>query len=51
MNRVVDISSHIDARIRSNVANAAQGPAGNAGQQLRARLAKEGKQLPILGDR
>ncbi len=49
INRIVDISAHIDARIRSNVANVAQGPAGNAGRQLRARLEKEGKRLPILG--
>ncbi len=49
VNRVVDITPHIDARIRSNMANIAQGPAGDAGQQLRDRLAKEGKRLPILG--
>ncbi len=50
VNRVVDISSHIDARIRSNVVNVAQGPAGNAGARLRARLTKEGRKLPVLGD-
>ncbi|MBT4482502.1 MAG: PIG-L family deacetylase [Candidatus Latescibacteria bacterium] len=49
VNRVVDISSYIDQRIRSNVANRAQGPAGNHGVGLRERLKREGKKLPILG--
>jgi len=48
VNCVVDISSHIDAHIRSNMANKAQGPAGNHGARLRDRLAKEKKKLPIL---
>lgn len=50
VNCVVDISSHIDAHIRSNMANKAQGPAGNNGARLRERLAKEGKKLPVLGN-
>jgi len=50
VNCVVDISNHIDARIRANMANKAQGPAGNGGVRLRDRLAKEGKILPILGN-
>lgn len=49
VNRIVDISSVIDAKIRSNMANTAQGPAGNNGIRLRERLAKEGKRLPVLG--
>lgn len=50
INCVVDISSHIDAHIRSNMANKAQGPAGSGGVRLRERLAKEGKKLPVLGN-
>ena len=49
VNRIVDISSVIDAKIRSNMANTAQGPAGNNGTRLRDRLAKDGKRLPVLG--
>ena len=50
VNRVVDITSVIDKKIESNMANTAQGPAGNAGARLRERLTKEGKRLPGLGD-
>lgn len=50
VNRIVDISSHVDAMVRSNLANKAQGPAGSAGAALRERLAKEGKMLPLLGN-
>ncbi|MFC1606716.1 PIG-L deacetylase family protein [Candidatus Latescibacterota bacterium] len=50
INCVVDISSHIDAMIESNIANAAQGPAGTRGSRLKASLAKENKKLDILGD-
>jgi LmbE family N-acetylglucosaminyl deacetylase len=50
VNRIVDISSHVDAMVKSNLANTAQGPAGKAGVALRERLAKEGKKLSILGD-
>lgn len=48
VNCIVDISSHIDGHIRSNVANKAQGPAGNNGVRLRDRLAKENKRIPAL---
>ncbi len=50
VNCVVDISSFIDQKIRSNMANIAQGPAGNHGKRLRERLAKENKKLPIFGN-
>jgi LmbE family N-acetylglucosaminyl deacetylase len=49
VNRIVDISSVIDKKIETNLANKAQGPAGNKGVYLRERLAKENKRLPILG--
>lgn len=48
VNRVVDIGSVIDRKIEANLANKAQGPAGNNGVQLRERLARENKRLPIL---
>ena len=47
-NRVVDISSHIDKKIDAIVECKCQG-GGNAGSLLRARLAKEGRRLPLLG--
>ena len=50
VNRIVDISSHVDVMVRSNMANKTQGPAGRAGVALRDRLVKEGKKLPMLGD-
>jgi len=50
INCVVDISSVIDKKIESNIANKAQGPAGNHGVRLRERLAKENKKLPILAN-
>ncbi|MEO8129030.1 MAG: PIG-L family deacetylase [Bryobacteraceae bacterium] len=50
VNRVVDISSVIDTKVASNLANVAQGPAGENGAKLRARLLQEGKRLPMLGD-
>lgn len=50
VNRIVDISSYIDTKVRANMANVTQGPGGNNGSRLRKRLAKEGKKLPILGD-
>lgn len=49
VNRVVDISSVIDTKIKANVANKAQGPAGNNGARLRERLARERRRLPLLG--
>ena len=50
VNRIVDIGSVIDAKIEANLANRAQGPAGNSGVALRERLAREGKRLPLLGN-
>ena len=50
VNRVVDISSTIEKKVECNLANVAQGPAGRNGSLLRARLAAEGKRLPVLGD-
>ncbi len=49
INRVVDISSYIDVKVRSNVANVGKGPAGTAGSRLRRDLARRGKKLPLLG--
>lgn len=50
VNRVVDISSYIDEKVHVNVANVTQGPAGKTGSRLRARLARENRRLPILGN-
>jgi LmbE family N-acetylglucosaminyl deacetylase len=50
VNRVVDISSYIDRKVEVNVANVTQGPAGKTGSALRARLAAQGRKLPILGE-
>lgn len=50
INRVIDISSVIDKKVEANVANKAWGIAPNRGVQLREKLAKENKKLPILGD-
>jgi LmbE family N-acetylglucosaminyl deacetylase len=49
VNRIVDISSVIDTKVAANLANRAQGPAGDTGARLRTRLAAEGKRLPMLG--
>jgi LmbE family N-acetylglucosaminyl deacetylase len=49
VNRIVDISSYIDHKVRGNVANKGKGPAGEAGSRLRADLATQGKRLPLLG--
>ena len=49
VNRVVDISAAIDKKVEANLANVTQGPAGENGARLRARLAAQRKQLPILG--
>jgi LmbE family N-acetylglucosaminyl deacetylase len=49
VNRIVDISSYIDQKVRGNVANKGKGPAGEAGSRLRADLARQGKRLPLLG--
>lgn len=47
-NRVVDISSHVDKKIDAIVECRSQG-GGNSGSLLRARLAKQGRHLPLLG--
>ncbi|MBA7572314.1 hypothetical protein ES708_14093 [subsurface metagenome] len=49
-NRIVDISSYIDKKVESNIANQGKGPAGSHGSQFRKRLANENKKLPVLGD-
>lgn len=48
-NRVVDIGSYIEKKIDAIVECRSQG-GGNRGSQLRARLAREGKRLPLLGN-
>ncbi len=48
-NRVVDIGPFIEKKIDAIVECRAQG-GGNLGSQLRARLARERKRLPLLGD-
>lgn len=48
-NRVVDISTHIDRKIGALVECRSQG-GGNGGSLLRARLSREGKRLPLLGN-
>lgn len=50
VNRIVDISSVIETKVTANLANKAQGPAGETGARLRAKLAEEGKRLPFLGN-
>lgn len=50
VNRIVDISSTIDRKVECNRVNVTQGPAGENGARLRARLAAQNKRLPILGD-
>jgi LmbE family N-acetylglucosaminyl deacetylase len=50
VNRIVDISSTMEKKIEVNCLNKAQGPAGNSGARLRARLAAQKLRLPILGD-
>src|SRR3954468_17236541 len=50
VNRVIDISSYIDTKVRVNMANQGKGPAGNAGIRLREYLRSQGKKLPLLGN-
>lgn len=50
VNRIVDISDHIDTKVDANRVNITQGPAGENGSRLRERLLKEGKKLDILGN-
>lgn len=49
INRVVDITASIDQKVESNRVNVTQGPAGENGAMLRARLAARKLRLPILG--
>jgi hypothetical protein len=46
----VDIGATIDRKVEANLANLAQGPAGRAGERLRASLAERRLKLPDLGD-
>ena len=50
VNRVVDIGSYIDHKVRTNMANKGKGPAGTAGARLRQQLARQGRKLPMLGN-
>ena len=50
VNRVVDISRYVERKIDANLANRAQGPAGDSGAQLRRELAEKNLRLPLLGD-
>jgi LmbE family N-acetylglucosaminyl deacetylase len=49
VNRVVDISPWIDRKVEANVANKTQGPCGENGARLRAKLAGQKLRLPLLG--
>ncbi len=50
VNRVIDIVPWVEKKIDANLENKAQGPAGETGAKLRARLTNEGKSLPLLGN-
>jgi LmbE family N-acetylglucosaminyl deacetylase len=50
VNRVVDISGVVDRKVEANLANKTQGPCGENGARLRAKLAGEKRRLPILGN-
>lgn len=49
VNRVVDTSAYAEGKVWVNQANVTQGPAGNAGARLRARLVEEGRDATFLG--
>ena len=50
INRIVDISKYIDKKTEVNMLNVTKGPAGKGiGSRFKAKLAAEGKVLPILG--
>ncbi|MGB2663107.1 MAG: PIG-L family deacetylase [Candidatus Acidiferrum sp.] len=49
VNRVVDISPWIDRKVEANLANKTQGPCGENGVRLRAKLASQKLRLPLLG--
>jgi hypothetical protein len=40
----------MDQKVETNVLNVTQGPAGETGAALRARLAKQNLRLPLLGN-
>lgn len=48
VNRVVDIGNYVERKIDANLANRAQGPAGETGARLRRELAERGLRLPLL---
>jgi LmbE family N-acetylglucosaminyl deacetylase len=48
VNRIVDTTKFIHVKAASLVANKSQGGGGNAGVNLRNRLAAQGKRLPLL---
>lgn len=50
VNHVVDITAQFEKKVYANMANVTQGPAGNLGAELKAKLAKQGKKLPLLGN-
>jgi LmbE family N-acetylglucosaminyl deacetylase len=50
VNRVVDISPWVDRKVEANLANKTQGPCGENGARLRAKLAVQKTKLPLLGD-
>jgi LmbE family N-acetylglucosaminyl deacetylase len=50
VNRIVDIAPWINQKVEANLANKTQGPAGDNGARLRARLAAQKLRLPILGN-
>lgn len=49
VNRIIDTSETFERKVDVLLVNKAQGPAGEKGAQLRARLAAQGKKLPLLG--
>jgi LmbE family N-acetylglucosaminyl deacetylase len=49
VNRIVDIGPWIDRKVEANVANKTQGPCGDNGARLRAKLATQKLKLPLLG--
>src|SRR5215470_5219183 len=49
VNRIVEISPWIDRKIEANLANKTQGPCGENGARLRAKLASQKLRLPLLG--
>lgn len=51
INRIVDISDHIDKKVEVNLLNVTQGPAGQGnGVKMRNELAAQGKRLQLLGE-